>query len=221
MIAENGTSKTRHIWIHAGDQLLHAVEAGSDKSDSIILVHGFPDFWFGWRHQIAALGERHHVIAYDQRGYNRSSKPIKVSDYDIDALAGDLASVVRSKGRGRVTVVGHDWGGAIAWEFARKYPRLLSHLVIINCPPVHVLFKEQLQNPRQLRSSYYIYLFQLPWPVLVIWGVDDMALDIAMTRHFPALCKSGYDIKFIKAGHFVHQERPEAVNRAILYFSKM
>jgi pimeloyl-ACP methyl ester carboxylesterase len=288
MSDENEFKGIRHAWIQAGDQVLHAVEAGSDKGDSIILVHGFPDFWFGWRHQIAALGERHHVIAYDQRGYNHSSKPRKVSDYDIDALAADLAAVVRSKGRGRVTVVGHDWGGAVAWEFARKYPRLLSRLVIINCPPVHVLFKEQLHNPRQLRSSYYIYLFQLPWlgelvlrkdnaaaietllrknipnitpaeietyrhglgspgtlraginyyrcalrqalprllrgdwhdykikvPVLVIWGVNDLALDVALTRQFPQLCVSGYDVRYIKAGHFVHQEKPVQVNRII------
>nr|MDO8085701.1 alpha/beta hydrolase [Candidatus Sigynarchaeum springense] len=291
MSAENMIKNIKHTWIHAADQHLHAVEAGSEMGDSIVLVHGFPDFWYGWRHQIIAFGKNHHVIAYDQRGYNRSSKPARTSDYDIDLLAADLAHVVKSTGRGHVTIVGHDWGGAVAWEFARRYPKLLSRLVIINCPPVHVLFKEQVRNPRQLRSSYYVYLFQVPWlgelvlgrnnaciagkmlekmipnitpaevdsyrrglgspgtlhggisyyrcalrqalprmlrgewrdyridvPVLVIWGIHDQALDIGLTKHFAPMCFAGYTISFVKAGHFVHQERPALVNGIISRF---
>ncbi|MEX2683237.1 MAG: alpha/beta fold hydrolase [Candidatus Sigynarchaeota archaeon] len=291
MTTEKEIGDYRHAWIRAGDQALHAVEAGTEMGDSIVFIHGFPDFWFGWRHQITGLRENHHVIAYDQRGYNLSSKPTRTCDYDIDLLASDLADVVRSKGSGHVTVVGHDWGGAVAWEFARRYPNLLSRLVIINCPPVHVLFSEQLRNPRQLRSSYYVYLFQVPWfgelvlgrnnasaigkllsrmiptitpaeietyrrglgspgtlhaainyyrcafrqalprmlrgewrdyhvdvPVLVVWGIRDQALDVALTRHFAPICPAGFTIKYIDAGHFVHQERPTIVNRILLTF---
>jgi pimeloyl-ACP methyl ester carboxylesterase len=96
------------------------------------MIHGFPDFWYTWRHQMDALSQTFQVVAIDQRGYNLSDKPKGVESYDMRLLVGDVAAVIRHLGRDRATIVGHDWGGIVAWQFAMNLPQMTENLVILN-----------------------------------------------------------------------------------------
>ena len=143
---------------------LHAVAAGPVNGPLVVLLHGFPEFWYGWQHQIPALAEAgFRVLALDQRGYNLSEKPRRVRDYCLDLLAADVAAVIAAQGRQRAFVVGHDWGGMAAWWTAVRFPERVERLAILNCPHPLVMRKELRTNPAQRKRMSYIFLFQLPF----------------------------------------------------------
>src|SRR5438874_4767583 len=122
-----------HGYADLAEARLHYVEAGDGPL--IVLLHGFPEFWFSWRHQIPALAAAgFRVLAPDLRGYNESDKPRGVANYDIDVLSGDVAALIQHAGADRATVVGHDWGGAIAWHLALRRPDLIDRLIVLNAP---------------------------------------------------------------------------------------
>ena len=128
-----------------------------------LLLHGFPELAFSWRHQIPALAEAgYEVWAPNLRGYGESSKPPKVSDYSMDPLLADIAALIDAAGRDDVTLIGHDWGAAQAWMFAIRRVRPLRRLVIMNVPHPACMRRE-LRSFRQLRKSWYIFFFQIPW----------------------------------------------------------
>lgn len=139
---------------------IHYVTAGSGPL--IVMIHGFPDFWYTWRHQMDALSGDYQVAAMDLRGYNLSDKPAGEENYDMRLLLGDVAAVIRSLGREKAIVVGHDWGGAIAWQFAFHMPRMVERLVVLNLPHPNGLSRELAGNPRQQESSAYARRFQQP-----------------------------------------------------------
>jgi epoxide hydrolase 4 len=140
---------------------LHVVEAGAGPL--VVLLHGFPEAWFAWQHQIPALvAAGYRVLAPDMRGYNLSDKPKGVDRYRIECLAGDVAALIRWAGAERATVVGHDWGANVAWHFAMRYPEMLECLAILNVPHPS-LMRKALRKPRQLLRSSYMFFFQLPW----------------------------------------------------------
>src|SRR5262245_33510792 len=126
----------------------------------IVMIHGFPDFWYSWRHQMAALADRFQVVAIDQRGYNLSDKPKGVENYDMRLLVGDVASVIKHLGRDRATIVGHDWGGIVAWSFAAAFPDMTENLIILNLPHPNGLTRELRNNPDQIKNSEYARNFQ-------------------------------------------------------------
>jgi pimeloyl-ACP methyl ester carboxylesterase len=139
---------------------LHYVEAG--VGPPVLLLHGFPEFWYSWRHQIATLAAAgFRAVAPDLRGYNLSDKPIGVESYRVDDLVADVADLIRHTARGRAVVVGHDWGGAVAWAVAMQHPELVERLVILNAPHP-AAFVRELRTPGQLWKSWYIFFFQLP-----------------------------------------------------------
>jgi pimeloyl-ACP methyl ester carboxylesterase len=152
-------------WVKANGLSFEVHVAGDPASDRLaLLLHGFPEHAFSWRHQLplfAKLGYR--VWAPNQRGYGNSPKPKGVASYRIDALVADVAGLIDASGARSVTLVGHDWGGLVAWEFAARRARPLERLVIMNVPhPVR--FREELaSNPAQRRRSRYAVFFQLPW----------------------------------------------------------
>ena len=151
------------------------LEAGAGPL--VLLLHGFPDFSYGWRHQLGALAAAgFRVVAPDLRGYNRSSKPRRVAAYTIPALAGDVVALVAALGETRArAIVGHDWGGVLAWHLAERRPALLERLVVLNAPHP-VAFARELRTPDQLARSLYVLFFQLPWlPELVLRGRGDYA----------------------------------------------
>jgi pimeloyl-ACP methyl ester carboxylesterase len=149
-----------HHRIDVGELSLHYVEAGSGPL--VILLHGFPEFWWSWRYQIPALAQAgFRVVAPDLRGYNLSDKPKDVASYGIDHLTGDVAGLIRALGQKKAHSVGHDWGGGVAWAFAMGEPTLVDRLAVLNCPhPAQMM--RGLRTLQQLRKSWYMFFFQLP-----------------------------------------------------------
>lgn len=140
---------------------LHYVEAG--EGPLVILLHGFPEFWFTWRHQIPALvAAGFRVVAPDMRGYNLSSKPPKVADYRIDKLADDVSALIRERGERSAFVAGHDWGAGVAWHTAMHHPDVVERLAILNAPHPR-RFLHGITHPAQLLRSWYMFFYQLPW----------------------------------------------------------
>jgi pimeloyl-ACP methyl ester carboxylesterase len=126
----------------------------------VVTIHGFPDCWLTWRAQMAALAKDHEVVAIDQRGYNLSDRPKGVENYDLKLLVADAAAVIRVRGRERAIVVGHDWGGMVAWTFAMTRPAMTEKLVILNLPHPRGLGRELANNPEQRKNSAYARRFQ-------------------------------------------------------------
>ena len=140
---------------------LHYMEEG--QGELVILLHGFPEFWYGWRKQIPALSKKYRVVAVDMRGYNLSDKPQAVADYKIDILAKDIAELIKALGAEKAIIVAHDWGGAVAWVVATLYPELVKKLAVLNiCHPSEMKKALMGFNMAQWKKSYYIFLFQLP-----------------------------------------------------------
>jgi pimeloyl-ACP methyl ester carboxylesterase len=140
---------------------LHHVTHGEGKP--IVLMHGFPEFWYSWRQQISALAEAgFKVIAVDMRGYNQSDKPRGVKHYTADVLALYIKELIGHLGYEKAYVVGHDWGGAIAWQLAINHPEVIEKLAVLNCPLPVILQKHLLTNFKQVRRSWYMFMFQVP-----------------------------------------------------------
>jgi epoxide hydrolase 4 len=150
----------REGYADVGDVRLHYVEAG--KGPLVVLLHGFPEFWFGWRLQIAPLvAAGFRVVAPDTRGCNLSSHPDGVAAYTVDKLATDIAGLIRELGAESAIVVGHDWGGSIAWTLAMNHPEVVDQLAVLNAAHPRKL-NEGLRHPSQLRRSWYFFFFQPP-----------------------------------------------------------
>ena len=128
----------------------------------MLLLHGFPECWYSWRHQLEAFATDYTVVAIDMRGYNESDKPTEKSAYKMVELVKDVEGVISALGYEQCVLVAHDWGGAIAWQFAYTYPDLLSHLIVLNLPHP-AKFAAGLRTAKQLQRSWYIAAFQIPW----------------------------------------------------------
>jgi pimeloyl-ACP methyl ester carboxylesterase len=151
------------LWFTNGGVRLHAVAAGPNHGPLIILLHGFPEFWYSWRKQIgplAAAGFR--VVAPDQRGYNLSSKPPNIADYAVGNLVADVIAIADQLGCDKFYLAGHDWGAAVAWATALQHPQRLHRLAILNVPHPAVFLHTVRTNPRQMLRSWYMAFFQIP-----------------------------------------------------------
>lgn len=148
---------------------LHVVEAGPEDGPLVLLLHGFPEFWYGWREQIEPLAAAgFHVIVPDQRGYNKSDKPGPISAYTLDKLALDVVGLIDALGSRKAHVVGHDWGGAVAWWLGIHHEDRIGKLALLNIPHPSVMRRTLFTSLRQLRKSWYIFFFQIP--LLPDWG---------------------------------------------------
>ncbi len=142
----------------------HAVTAGPKEGQVVILLHGFPEFWYGWHRQIeplAAAGFR--VIVPDQRGYNLTSKPSGVTAYALTELVSDVIAIADQLRQEKIFLAGHDWGAAVAWSAALLHPQRVAKLVVLNVPHPSVMRKFLSTRPRQFLRSWYMFFFQLPW----------------------------------------------------------
>ncbi|HVV47881.1 MAG TPA: alpha/beta hydrolase [Bryobacteraceae bacterium] len=158
------TSSVRFSRIATNGIHLHVAEAGPPDGPLVILLHGFPEFWYGWRKQIAPLAAQgFHVIAPDQRGYNLSDKPEGIASYDLDLLAADVIGLADHFERQTFALVGHDWGSAVGWWTAGLYPGRVQRLAILNAPHPAVWLEAVRNNPVQRRKSSYVRLFGIPW----------------------------------------------------------
>jgi epoxide hydrolase 4 len=148
--------------VSEGGVKIHYASLG--EGPLVVMIHGFPDFWYTWRAQMAALADRYQVVAIDQRGYNLSDKPKGVESYDMRLLVGDVAAVIKHLGKDKATIVGHDWGGIVAWQFAINLPQMTDNLIILNLPHPNGLARELRTNPEQIKNSEYARNFQTKSP---------------------------------------------------------
>ena len=208
----NLDSSIRHGYAQVGDVRLHYAERGEGEQ-LIILLHGFPECWYSWRHQLTALGERFRVVAPDMRGYNLSDKPPRVEDYRMTALVQDVVSLIRHCGARQAVIVGHDWGAAVAWELARRHPEYVSKLAALQVPPL-AAWSNNL-TLKQLLRSWYMFFFQLP-RVPEWWiGAQDFA---GVERMFKRTARRGTftetDIATLKSA----LRQPGALTASINYY---
>ena len=142
---------------------LHVAVTGPEDGELVILLHGFPDFWYGWRKQIYALSEAGYRVAVtDQRGYNKSDKPKGKRAYVINELGQDIIGLIKHFKREDALIIGHDWGGAVGWHLASTHPEFVQKFIAINIPHMGVFPKALLKTPSQLIKSLYIAFFQIP-----------------------------------------------------------
>jgi pimeloyl-ACP methyl ester carboxylesterase len=264
---------------------MHYVTQGNGPL--LVLLHGFPEFWYSWRYQIPVLAEHYTVVAPDLRGYNDTDKPR--TGYTMAILLLDIVGLIKGLGYEQAVIVGHDWGGVLAWQFAIRYPQMTTKLIGLNAPPPWT-FTREFRTFKQLRKSWYVFLFQLPWlpeyalgynhaeaiahaihgtavqksafppdvlmryriamskpgaltaalnyyrnifqqptslsgdnatvnaPTLLIWGEQDIALEVAMTYGLEQWVPNIRVERIPDSGHWVQQEKPELVNKLMMEF---
>jgi pimeloyl-ACP methyl ester carboxylesterase len=154
---DHEASEPVHHYADINGIRMHYVEAGSGPL--VVFLHGFPEFWYSWRHQLAALAGSYRVVAPDLRGYNETEAR---GPYDTATLQDDVLALIAHLGAGRAHIVGHDWGGAVAWLLATHHPEQVQSLTVCNLPHP-ALFQQAVRRPRQALRSWYIAFFQLPW----------------------------------------------------------
>lgn len=164
-LAKNGQPKdlwdrVEHHNADSNGVKIHYVATG--KGPLIVMIHGFPDFWYTWRKQMDALSGHYRVVAVDQRGYDLSDRPKGIEQYAMPLLVNDIGAVIRAEGRSNAVIVGHDWGGAVAWTLAMTHPDWIQALVILNLPHPSGIQREIKNNPQQRKNSEYAFNFQKP-----------------------------------------------------------
>jgi pimeloyl-ACP methyl ester carboxylesterase len=160
-----------------GEVDIELATAGRPGGPTVILLHGFPDLWQGWHFQIPSLvNAGFRVLAPNQRGYGQSSKPKGAAAYDIDRLAEDVISLADSEGSSTFHLVGHDWGGIVAWWLAARFPNRVRRLVVLNAPHPGVFQNYLLRSPTQMCRSWYVGFFQLPWIPEAVLSAGEHAL---------------------------------------------
>ncbi|CAG0936365.1 epoxide hydrolase 4 [Thermoflexales bacterium] len=175
----NIAAEARYIAVNGLE--LHTIVAGPPAGPLVVLLHGFPENWYTWRKQIKALAEAgYRVVVPDQRGYNLSDKPHGIHNYRLEALSADIVELIRSFGREKAIVVGHDWGGVVAWYLAMHHAEVVEKLIVMNAPHPATYLREIRSNPAQQRKSWYVGFFQLPILPEELLGYD----PIESARYF-------------------------------------
>jgi pimeloyl-ACP methyl ester carboxylesterase len=158
---------------------LHAVAAGPQDGPVVVLLHGFPEFWYGWRKQIEPLANAgFRVIVPDQRGYNLSSKPDGVSSYALTELVSDVIAIADQLDQQRIFLAGHDWGAAVAWSTALLHPQRIAKLAVLNVPHPSVMRRFLTSRPRQTLRSWYMFFFQLHWLPEAVFSAFDFRMGV-------------------------------------------
>lgn len=187
-------SKVTHGYADSNGVKIHYASLG--KGPLVVMIHGFPDYWYTWRNQMEALADNFQCVAIDQRGYNLSDKPKGVENYDVRLLVGDVVAVIKSLGRDKAIIVGHDWGGLVAWQVAVNLPQVTDRLIILNLPHPRGLNRELAHNPEQQKNSQYARNFQKPEAAstltaegLTFWVKDPEA----RTKYIQAFKRSDFE----------------------------
>ena len=194
------------------DVRLHYVEEGDGPL--VVLLHGFPDFWYSWRHQLPALAANgFRAVAPDMRGYNLSDKPRPISEYSLDRLSTDIVEFISFLGEPNARLVGHDWGGVVAWATAAWHPDAVDRLAILNAPhPDH--YARGLRNPKQLAKSWYAGFFQLPGAPAVLRANNFAALRRALRSSSSEGAFSDEDIE----AYVTSWSEPRAIESQLAYY---
>lgn len=202
-----------HAFITTNGIQLHYVTQGDGPL--MLFLHGFPEFWYSWRHQIPEFANDHKVVALDLRGYNESDKPAEQSAYVMAEFIKDIQGVIIGLGYDRAVLVGHDWGGAIAWNVAYAHSELIERLIILNIPHP-AKFAQGLLTPQQLLRSSYIFFFQLPWIPEAVIQANDFGL-LEQSFRGMAVNKSAFTDADITA-YKTALARPGALTAALNYY---
>jgi pimeloyl-ACP methyl ester carboxylesterase len=156
--ASDFDSRVKDGYADSNGVKIHYASIGSGPL--IVMVHGFPDYWYTWRKQMEGLSDKYQCVAIDQRGYNLSDKPQGVESYDMALLVSDVIAVIKHLGKDKAIIVGHDWGGAVAWQLALNAPQFVDRLIILNLPFPRGIMRELAHNPKQQAASEYARNFQ-------------------------------------------------------------
>lgn len=198
---------------------LHTRQAGPEDGPLVILLHGFPEFWYGWHHQIEPLASAgYRVVVPDQRGYNRSDRPAGIDSYHINTLAADVIGLIDAADRETAAVAGHDWGAAVAWWLALSHPERIDSLATVNVPHPTVMEETLRRSVSQLRKSWYMFAFQLPaLPEAISTANDCRLLQRGLTDSSrPGTFSAGDIQRYRKAW-----TRPGAVTAMINWYRAM
>ncbi|MBE9013507.1 alpha/beta hydrolase [Pseudanabaenaceae cyanobacterium LEGE 13415] len=208
-------SPWQHQFIEANQVRLHYVTQG--EGDLVLLLHGFPEFWYSWRFQIPALARHFKVVVPDLRGYNDSEKP--ESGYDLDTLSADIRSLIDRLGYSRAHIVGHDWGGAIAWRFAQKFPNSLDRLALLSAPHPQRFAKDLLSNLDQLRRSWYVLAFQVP--TLPEWLIQSNVKAFVQNMLQEQAVRKGVFTQDLVQKYQLALQKPGAIASAMNYYRQL
>ncbi len=203
----------KHEYAEVNGQRLHYVTAGKGKL--IIFVHGFPEFWYEWKNQLAEFGRDYQAVAPDMRGYNLSSKPGEVEQYQVKYLVEDLRALAEKLGHKKFILVAHDWGGAVAWAFAMAHPDRLEKLVIINAPHPGVFQRELRENAAQQKASQYMLMFRSAQAEQILSANNYAALVQAVLGEG---LKTGVFTKADKQAYIEAWSQPGALTGGLNYY---
>ena len=178
--SQNIINEVKHHYANNDGVKIHYVTLG--EGSLIVMMHGFPDYWYTWRNQMTELSKQYKVAAVDLRGYNKSDKPKGVENYTMSHLIGDVVSVIKDAGYSKAIIIGHDWGGAIAWQVAMNVPQVVEKLIVLSTPHPRGLFREISNNKQQQENSKYAKDYQeeeshteLTPEALMKWVKDESA----------------------------------------------
>ena len=209
------TETWRHRDIMTNGIRMHYVTQGNGPL--IVLIHGFPEFWYSWRYQMPFLAERGYtVVAPDLRGYNDTDKPR--TGYDVPTLVSDIAGLIKGLGQEKAVIVGHDWGGVLAWAFAMSYPQMTERLIVMNAPHPQAM-QRAFRTLKQLRKSWYMFAFQLPWlPENAL--LRNNAYEIGRMLKGAAVQKSAFPNEVLATYQEV-MSKPGAMTAALNYYRQL
>jgi pimeloyl-ACP methyl ester carboxylesterase len=212
-------SRVEHRYADNAGVKIHYAFAGSGPL--VVMMHGFPDYWYSWRHQMAALAPGFRVAALDMRGYNLSDKPKGAESYKTRHLIADAAAVIAAEGEKRAIVAGHDWGGNTAWSLAMHRPELAERLIVLNMPHPYTLARLLAENPEQRKNSQYArncqdpeFYKQIDVERLSAWVTDPKARDRyreAMKRSDPQAMLHYYQANYPREPYAAPQHEPKPV----------
>jgi len=198
--AQDVASRVTEGYADSAGVRIHYATLGDPKDPPVLMIHGFPDYWYSWRALMADLSRDHFTIAIDQRGYNLSDKPEGEQNYELGYLVGDVAAVLRRLGLAKATVIGHDWGGVVAWQVAIDRPELVDRLVILNLPHLRGIRRELANNPQQQKNAAYARLFmqddawkKMSVAQLVDIAVPDKSDTVTRERYTQAMQRSSIE----------------------------
>jgi len=195
---------------------LHYVTAG--KGPLIMFLHGFPEFWYEWKNQLAEFGKDHLAVAPDMRGYNLSAKPDGLDQYQMNVLIEDVRALAAHLGQKRFTLVAHDWGGAVAWAYAAAHPETLDKLVIINAPHPGVFARLLREDPEQQKASQYMLMFRSPQAEQTLSANDHALLvNIVLGEGL----KQGFFTEEDKKAYLAAWSQPGALTGGLNYYRAM
>ncbi|EAW34640.1 alpha/beta fold hydrolase [Lyngbya sp. PCC 8106] len=208
-------SEWQHLFVETNNIRLHSVTQG--EGELVVLLHGFPEFWYSWRYQIPALARHYKVVVPDLRGYNDSDKP--ATGYDLDTLSADIQGLIERLGYAKAHIVGHDWGGTIAWHMAQKFPQYVNRLAVLNAPPPHRFVQELMGNLDQLRRSWFVLAFQVPnlpeW--LIQQNLNNFVIDLLRGQAIRKGAFSAEETKIYQAA----LEKPGVIASALNYYRQL